>query len=147
MIPRYPAPTSGSGPSVPGRSTTWITASAASASAPTARAATSAPCAGCAWLRTDIVALQSPGPRRPKATASPEVVPLSTTNTDRRHGGFSTGDPAWCDMHHTALSARHPAAPGSPPEPGPDRAIHRDIHRPRHGVDPGLTECDPATHP
>ena len=43
MIPRYPMPTSGVGPSVPGRSTTWITASAASASAPTARVATAAP--------------------------------------------------------------------------------------------------------
>ena len=43
MIPRYPRPTSGVGPSVPGRSTTWITASPASASAPTARAAAAAP--------------------------------------------------------------------------------------------------------
>ena len=36
-------PTSGVGPRVPGKSTTWITASAASASAPTARAAEAAP--------------------------------------------------------------------------------------------------------
>ena len=28
MIPRYPMPTSGVGPNVPGRSTTWITADA-----------------------------------------------------------------------------------------------------------------------
>src|SRR5689334_2937919 len=118
MIPRYPRPTSGSGPSVPGRSTTWITASAASASAPTARATTSAACAGGAWLRSNIVLLQSSGPRGSEATVTPAVVPLSTTNTDRRGGGFSTVGPAWCDVCHTVLSARYLAAGGLPGEPG-----------------------------
>src|SRR5690348_18431919 len=51
MIPRYPAPISGVGPSVPGRSITWIIARAASAAAPTARAIKSEPCAGGAGLR------------------------------------------------------------------------------------------------
>ena len=45
-------PTSGVGPSVAGRSTTWITASATSARAPTVRAITAAPCVGCHWAMT-----------------------------------------------------------------------------------------------
>jgi hypothetical protein len=51
MIPKYPAPISGVGPSVPGRSITWIIASAASAAAPTARMITSAFCGGGAASR------------------------------------------------------------------------------------------------
>src|ERR1022692_1290929 len=51
MSPRYPMPTSGVGPSVPGRSITWIIARPASATAPTARMITSAPCAGGAASR------------------------------------------------------------------------------------------------
>jgi hypothetical protein len=32
---------------------------------------------------------------------------------------FNRVGPAWCDMHHTVLSARNVAAPGSPCEPEP----------------------------
>src|SRR4029077_1632965 len=68
-IPRYPAPTSGVGPSVPGRSITWIIARAARAAAPTARAIKSEPCAdGDGLRRADIrVLLVGRIPRRPGA--------------------------------------------------------------------------------
>src|SRR5450755_3475457 len=97
MIPRYPAPTSGIAPSVPGRSITWIIARAARATAPTARAITSALCAAGA------------GPRR----ASIGVLLL----WDRPRGpGAATGQ-RWC---RSQLLTRLVATEGSggPGRPG-----------------------------
>src|SRR5580658_1203886 len=84
-------PTSGVGPSVPGKSTTWMTASAESASAPTARAATAASWSGCHWAiraSTGLLLWSRPFTRAwcPHGAA---VVSLSTTNTHRRYHWFS----------------------------------------------------------
>ena len=59
MIPKYPMPTSGVGPSVAGRSTTWITASAVSASAPIARVITSAPWAAAGMIEDEQALMSS----------------------------------------------------------------------------------------
>src|SRR6202035_4408474 len=96
---RYPAPTSGVGPIVPGRSTTWMTARPASAIAATARTITSAPCAGCdgprrANIGVPPVVTAIPGPE----ARTEAVVVFSTTNTLRRYGGFNG---TWCELHHS----------------------------------------------
>src|SRR5579859_4211431 len=57
MIPRYPIPISRSGPSVPGRSTTCITASAARAGTTAARVITSVSGHGCTASRSAGIGL------------------------------------------------------------------------------------------
>src|ERR1700683_387665 len=84
-------PTSGVGPSVPGKSTTWMTASAESASALTARAAAAAPWSGCHWaIRASTGLLLWSRPfTRARCPRGAAVVVLSTTNTHRRYIRFS----------------------------------------------------------
>src|SRR6478672_11633323 len=69
IIPRYPAPTSGVGPIVPGRSMTWIIARAARAAAPTARAIMLESCADGAGLRRADIRVLLVGTYLPQAGA------------------------------------------------------------------------------
>src|SRR5260370_22424513 len=95
MIPRYPTPTSGIEPSVAGRSTTWIIASAASATAPTARAIRSVPYAGAGPRRASIgVLLLWDRSRAAWRRDGAAVVSLSTTHTNSRDRRVSRNDSA-----------------------------------------------------
>ena len=101
MMPRYPIPTSGSGPRVPGRSTTWITASAASAGTAVARMIMSVSGAGCDRPRRSSISVlhlldrarrRSAGPvqwhRRPAASGSQDT----HRHQHSKDGGGPVGD-------------------------------------------------------